>query len=226
MINLQPSGPCGDGGVGTGECWVQIGMAMGEFDENSNCQVPPPPPLSQRVNFTNNWEIFFEDIGAGGINNCYDKYYTGGQWSISQDSTVEFHVTYDGGTGYTGQPQFQAYAKGMYVNSGELYSTIDHAKASSEAYTGNTTLCPYLTYGPPYLHFGTDISGNFTGGAYELELQPQSQGVFVPWGGNPDTGQNVYPQGQPLRYWYTQLSNFPQDFQTNGPSTAKQPPYP
>lgn len=163
-------------------------------------------------NLTQNWQVFFEDIGAGGLDNCRDFFYSTGPWVISEDTMISFEVTYNGKTGYTGQPQFQAYAKGMALNTGELYSKFDHAYAYAEADPGNSTQCPYLTYGPPYQHFGTDLYGNYDNGEYALNVQPRAQGGWENWPPTPNE-QSDNP------YWRSDVHE-PDSFQTNGPSSS------
>ena len=161
-------------------------------------------------NLSSNYQVFFEDVGAGGVYNCRDFFYPNGAWTINQDSAIPFEVTYDGGVGYTNEPQFQAYALGMPLNTGELFSTIDHAYALAEAYTGQTSGCPDLAEDPPYQNFGTDANGNYDYGQYDLSLQPQSQGGWEDW---PPTPYEISTNP----FWRSDVHD-PDSFQTNGPA--------
>ncbi|MGI9092068.1 MAG: hypothetical protein ACR2FF_01180 [Mycobacteriales bacterium] len=155
-LNEHPKGPCG---AGNSMCWIQVGVGMGEVGANYG------PCYTYAKNYTGLWQIYFEGIGAGGVANCVDEYFPNIQ--IRQNSSPNFTLSYDGGVGYTGQPQFEAYVidrSGHYVfvDSGELYYPANHVLAAAEIGSGVSEACPSLTNGFPYQHFGTGYQGGYS----------------------------------------------------------------
>lgn len=167
--------------------------------------------------------MYFEDIGAGGVGNCDDAYYS--NIPIRQNGWPSFYDYFDGGVGYTGQPQFQAAVVDMngnyrYINTGELYQNLDHAEATAEIATpaGN---CPSLTNGLPYQHFGATYTGTVTP-TTALYLNPDNSGNYEEWGEPPHSyGATPFSYSP---YWRQYVPGAGLEaFRTNGPSSSNPP---
>ena len=170
--------------------------------------------LKHWTNYTEFYQVYYEDYSPS---NCTDNFYSG--ISISQASSIDFDLYYDGDDGYTGYPQYQGYVLSssgwQYVNEGELYDPDVHAGASTEIENGTTTTCAVLTDGSPWQNFGTDSSGNYDQGQYTLSLEPLNESYedWAHWD-SPTIDNNAAP------FYYDQLTNFPNDYRANGPATG------
>jgi len=215
-------------GAANTSCWQQMGVGMGYSCWGGyNCD-----SSNNYTNYTNNFQVYYEDVGAGGADNVNDNFYP--SIPIQQNAAPWFTLFYDGMDGYTGSPQDDGFViddtgAEDYVNQGELYEVYVHVEASEEAEMGtdSVTTCPTLTNGSPYQNFGTDYYGDSNPGD-ELQLGTGYPQTWSDWSGAPVTFSSdwYWPDGNngynlsPQYFWYDETYGYPDEFQTNGPSAS------
>jgi len=148
--------------------WLQTGMGMGTVGNQSNQ--------------TGNYEVYYENLQPDGT--LIDNLYTHSQHPISQDSSYDAEVEYDGLVGHLGDPQFKAYVNGFLTGTGEITTSSGRAVSVAEIYA-DTNSCPTLTSGSPWQNFGTNASGTVTSNdeIYLATNYPESNWAL--WTGNP-----------------------------------------
>jgi hypothetical protein len=205
--NENPPASCKYVNQSTTDCWQQIGVGMGIVGSSQCANIAK--------NWTNHYEVYYENMG---VSTCSDNFYAG--IAIGQQSTIYSEEFYDGGNGPDGYPQFQGWVQNdvsqdIEVSYGDLYYSADHAVAGSEAYSGTTTACPFLSNTSPWQNFGADAAGAWDNGAYELYLET-TNGV-EDWA-SLDPSPSIYRAVAP--FYYDGLKYSPDQFRSNGPSTG------
>lgn len=201
IVENTPSGQqCG---ADLGVCWEQTGVGEGYVGI----------PTVHADNTTGSYQAFYENAGPG---TWYQvAFFAHAQIPISQGSSYDAQVAYDGMNGHLGEPQYQAFVNGFQTGAGEIFSKSGYAESTTEVRTFSSD-CPTLTSGSPWQNFGTDSGGTAHAGN-EMYLGSGYPVSYSLWTGNPTVLTNGNNTTGP--FYYAKLDG-PSAFRTNGPSSG------